>query len=89
MCGYEQMEPLELGIICPSCGTQYGVSDEDTTYSELRQRWMHLNHARWWSRYTPEPAGWSLIKQLRNISYYCTLDEIRLLTQEEMMPAAF
>ena len=76
------MEPLELGVICPSCGTQYGVSDEDMSYPELRRRWMHFQHARWWSRYTQEPMNWSPISQLRNIGYQCTPDERQLLTHE-------
>ena len=81
VCGYSEMEPLEIGIICPSCGTQYGISDEELTYPDLRQQWIHHTHAKWWSRYTPEPAGWSPIEQLRNINYRCSPSEIRILTR--------
>lgn len=81
VCGYDQMEPLELGIICPSCGTQYGISDEDMTYPELCRRWIHTSHARWWSRYTPEPLNWSPRNQLRNINYRFTPDDLRILTR--------
>jgi len=87
VCGYNQMEPLELGIICPSCGTQYGISDEDATYSELRRQWINVAHAQWWSRYTPQPAGWSAVTQLRNIGYECTTADVQKINGYEPMLA--
>ncbi len=83
VCGYNQMEPLELGIICPSCGTQYGVSDEDATYPELRHRWISADHARWWSRYTTPPVGWSAVAQLRSIGYKCTASDMQKINEHE------
>ena len=77
VCGYSQMDPIELGTICPCCGTQYGLSDEEMTFSELRQRWINDKRAQWWSRYTPKPAGWSPVNQLRNIGYDCALADLQ------------
>ncbi len=82
------MEPLELGIICPSCGIQYGVSDEDKTYAELRRQWINAAYAQWWSCYTPPPAGWSAAVQLQNIGYVCTPADLQRINGKETALAA-
>jgi len=64
VCGYGLGRPIELGTICPSCGTQYGISDETMTYEQLRDRWVTEHHAAWWSKATPPPPGWTPYAQL-------------------------
>jgi hypothetical protein len=51
--------------ICPSCGFQFGVSDDDRgeTYAGWRERWVAAG-ARW-SSASPVPAGWDPRGQLR------------------------
>jgi hypothetical protein len=50
--------------ICPSCGTQFGYDDCDTSHEELRQRWLALG-AAWWSPSRPQPTNFDGIEQLR------------------------
>jgi len=52
--------------ICPSCGFQFGVSDDDRgeTYAGWRARWL-AEGARWHSA-NPSPAGWDPHAQLRS-----------------------
>jgi hypothetical protein len=40
--------------ICPSCGTQFGYHDCNTSHQELRQRWLESG-ARWSSPGLPPP----------------------------------
>ncbi|PZE23135.1 hypothetical protein DEI86_15510 [Curtobacterium sp. MCBD17_028] len=53
--------------ICPCCGYQFGVSDDDRgiDYDRWRQNWLDLG-APWWSRESP-PEGWDLERQLRDV----------------------
>lgn len=45
--------------ICPSCGFQFGVTDEDRgfTYARWRRQWIAGGMK--WSSERPQPAGWS------------------------------
>jgi hypothetical protein len=51
--------------ICPSCGFQFGVSDEDRgeTYASWRERWVADGMP--WRSANPAPAGWDPRAQLR------------------------
>ncbi|WP_206026091.1 hypothetical protein [Roseimicrobium sp. ORNL1] len=46
--------------ICPSCGFQFGVDDDDRgrTYEQARQAWEEAG-APWSSKGIPAPKGWS------------------------------
>ncbi len=50
--------------ICPSCGFQFGVSDDDKgfTYEEWREQWQAEGMI--WSSLQPLPHGWDPRKQL-------------------------
>ena len=50
--------------ICPSCGFQFGVSDDDAgiTYDQWRERWIK-DGAKWSSRQRL-PTGWDAAAQL-------------------------
>ena len=55
ICEFAGMEyPATFGEICPRCGTQFGVSDDEATHDELRRGWI-ANGAKWWDRVIPEP----------------------------------
>jgi|APTNR8051073442_1049403.scaffolds.fasta_scaffold21362_3 hypothetical protein len=45
--------------ICPSCGFQFGVSDDDdgVSYDEWRQHWV-AEGMIWSSKGIPQPKGW-------------------------------
>ena len=54
--------------ICPSCGFQFGVSDDDRgiTYKAWRQSW--IDGGMVWDRgQSKPPEGWDPLDQLRNI----------------------
>lgn len=53
--------------ICPSCGFQFGVSDEDRgfTYAQWREQWRAAG-MKWSSRQKP-PPGWDPEAQLEGI----------------------
>jgi hypothetical protein len=72
VCGYPGLEeppraPSGGGSyeICPSCGFQYGVDDDDrgTDYVKARAAWVGRGSA-WWSRGQTAPADWDAGRQL-------------------------
>lgn len=75
VCGYPELtEPprTEDGgsyEICPSCGFEFGVTDDDRgyTYEMWRARWIE-DGMRWWSaEIEPMPENWNPEAQLRNL----------------------
>jgi predicted RNA-binding Zn-ribbon protein involved in translation (DUF1610 family) len=74
VCGYRGLDELprteESGAsyeICPSCGFEFGVTDDDRGigYQQWRAEWI-AGGMRWWSR-RPPPAGWDPRAQLRDL----------------------
>lgn len=64
VCGYGGLlEPPRDFSICPCCGTQFDLDDDDVTHEELFRRWYNAG-AVWWSRNHAKPLGWSLKDQL-------------------------
>lgn len=59
----EMTDPPQPYYICPCCGTEFGLDDEDVSHSDLRQRWVR-HGSRWFSRYTPQPKNWDPTRQL-------------------------
>ena len=55
--------------ICPSCGFQFGVDDDDRglTYEQARERWVEQGMP-WRSRGKAAPKGWSPRTQLASLS---------------------
>ena len=55
--------------ICPSCGFEFGVSDDDLgfTYEAWRLRWVSSGMP-WSSRGIPQPADWDPQGQLVRLS---------------------
>lgn len=72
VCGYDDSELPSFGAewrdeICPSCGTQFGYDDANTSHEELRRRWVSTG-ARWASR-NPAPADFNGLEQLRRAGF--------------------
>ena len=72
VCGYPgpTEEPRTEGggsfEICPSCGFEFGVTDDDEgfDYGQWRSRWV-AEGARWWSSQEEAPVGWDYRDYLR------------------------
>ena len=76
VCGYPNLlEPPRSSSgggsyeICPSCGFQFGVSDDDQghTYARWRQAWRDRG-LPWSSHASPPPAGWNPESQLKSVA---------------------
>ena len=74
VCGYPKLqgEPRTHASggsfeICPSCGFQFGVSDDDDgfTYEQWREQWR-ADGMRW-STLRPPPANWDPQRQLAQL----------------------
>jgi hypothetical protein len=72
VCGYpglgEEPRPASGGgsyEICPSCGFQFGVDDDDRgeTFDDWRARWAAAGSP--WRSASPPPPGWDAAAQLR------------------------
>lgn len=90
VCGYDKInEPTLKWSICPSCGTQFGLSDNGRTHAQLRHDWIY-GGAAWQDDYILPPPYWSPISQLRNIGYNCTRADRRSINGREtvLMAAA-
>ncbi len=53
--------------ICPSCGFQFGVTDDDRgfTYEQWRELWRAEGMR--WSSLRPKPANWDPQRQLEQL----------------------
>lgn len=51
--------------ICPSCGFEFGVTDDDEgyTYEQWRDKWIKEGMQYWSSR--QPPSNWDPVEQLR------------------------
>jgi hypothetical protein len=73
VCGYPDLSEPPRGAqgggsyeICPSCGFQFGVSDDDEghSYATWRTRWR-ASGMPWSSRGLKKPAGWNPANQIQ------------------------
>jgi hypothetical protein len=64
--------------ICPSCGFQFGVSDDDAgfTYHSWREQWEKRDMP-WSSRGIAPPRGWNPEAQLANAGQKSSTPPIR------------
>jgi len=76
VCGYPGLEdpPRTPGCggsyeICPSCGFEYGYTDEDQGYSyeDWRIRWIQRGMPWDSDGIQPRPIGWDPAKQLADL----------------------
>ena len=63
VCGYEMADGPRSFNICPSCGTEFGLHDENSSIEALRIWWLSTG-PRWFSRVVPQPEGWNPTIQL-------------------------
>ncbi len=69
VCGYDKLRlPPDDGVICPSCGTQFGYTDAGVSHRELLRLWLERGNL-WHSNVTPPPPGWNPYVQLKNLSH--------------------
>jgi len=75
VCGYLELKEPPRGAsgggsyeICPCCGFQFGVDDDDRelTYDEARKRWVAAGMP-WFSKSRMAPPKWSAENQLKNL----------------------
>jgi hypothetical protein len=91
VCGYDQMpDPPIRHNICPCCGTEYGLDDDDCSYEELRDAWLRAG-APWFSSLEPYvPAlNWNAWDQLdlAGYSYSVPRPESAVSTRFVTVPA--
>ena len=74
VCGYPHLNevPRKKGNrasfeICPSCGFQFGVSDDDAghTFQEWRASWIERGMP--WSSRQPTPLNWDAAAQVAKL----------------------
>ena len=74
VCGYPKLkeEPRTESTggsfeICPSCGFQFGVTDDDAgfTYATWREKWRDSGMR--WSSSSKRPKGWNPATQLAKV----------------------
>lgn len=63
VCGYGMEYPPADYNICPSCGTEFGVNDVNSSIAELRNGWI-VRGLAWWSPVDLAPPGWNPSEQL-------------------------
>ena len=74
VCGYSHLAEEVVSAdgwsyeICPSCGFQFGVDNENgITYEAWRESWVK-GGMKWWDDSICHPQNWDPIKQLSSIS---------------------
>ncbi len=66
VCGYNKLQyPADDGMICPSCGTQFGYTDAGVSHDVLFKEWL-LGGAHWQSRVISPPPDWNRDEQIKN-----------------------
>src|SRR5258708_1117129 len=85
VCGYDRLEePPEDWSICPSCLTMFGYSDYHRDVSILREAWI-TSGAMWGSKYIQRPPFWDPVKQLRNIGYAGTEQDLVAIARHQLV----
>ena len=69
VCGYNKMSrPPAAGYICPCCGIEFELDDDEKNHEQLRAEWI-ANGCRWWSHAVTPQAGWDAIEQLKQAGH--------------------
>ena len=75
VCGYPSLEEPAYNKdgfgsdeICPSCGYQFGITDddEDISHEEWRTRWVKSGML-WYSKGYAKPENWNPEEQLKQV----------------------
>lgn len=64
-------------MICPSCGTQFGLDDRRVSHEDLRAVWIG-DGARWFSDSTSPPAEWNARAQVLRVLHVTEEDGVSL-----------
>jgi hypothetical protein len=76
VCGYANLSEPPRGKsgggsyeICPSCGFEFGVTDDDEgfTYSSWRRQWIDSGMIWYGKDSDPPPIDWNPNEQLQNL----------------------
>lgn len=80
VCGYYMEDTPSDYNICPSCGTEFGLHDVNSSIGDLRAMWLR-NGAHWWSPVDPVPSGWDPYAQVKRVmlnnASYTTIVHVR------------
>jgi hypothetical protein len=75
VCGFAQLDEPPRGQsgggsyeICPSCGFQFGVTDDDRGFSYAQWRKQWCKQGMKWSSRQPPPLDWNALTQLAVLS---------------------
>lgn len=68
VCGYEMEEGPRDWNICPSCGTEFGLHDVNSSIENLRNVWLATG-AKWYSDFVSKPQGWNPAVQLAQLLF--------------------
>jgi len=63
VCGYGMDDPPTDFNICPSCGTEFGNHDVNSSLEQLRAAWIR-NGLGWWSQHDAQPEHWDPFMQV-------------------------
>lgn len=58
VCGFEMADGPHDFNICPSCGTEFGLHDENSSIQDLREVWI-ASGPSWRSGVIDKPQGWN------------------------------
>ncbi len=58
VCSFPMDDPASDWNICPSCGTEFGLHDVNSSVDALRKYWLD-NGAKWWAKFEPKPDWWN------------------------------
>ena len=76
VCGFDDISgPRLKWSICPSCGTQFGLTDANRTPGEIRAYWISQG-AKWQSTARQRPRNWNPAAQLRTVGYCVTAEDL-------------
>ena len=76
VCGYDRMlRPPAAGYICPCCGVEFELDDDEISHDDLRRRWIARGKC-WFSNATPPPAGWNATLQLVRAGFGANVYEL-------------
>jgi hypothetical protein len=67
VCGYGMEDEPANYHICPSCGTEFGLHDQNATVEDLRAAWIKTG-PKWWSKTDPQPSNWDPLAQLEGVA---------------------
>jgi len=86
VCGFDGLDAAPYGAgeyeICPCCGFQFGVTDDNQgiSFHEWREAWIEQG-LPWTSKGRPAPLGWNAMEQLRRLQG----SEIQNLVNEDLI----